>query len=47
VAIVEKAIAELDAGRIDAARARLRAFVAATVSPWGDGPGGGEHPGET
>ena len=30
VEIVEEAIAELDAGRIDAAKARLRAFVAAT-----------------
>lgn len=28
--IIEEAIAELDAGRIDAAKARLRAFLAAT-----------------
>jgi hypothetical protein len=28
--IVKEAIADLDAGRIDAAKARLRAFVAAT-----------------
>ena len=28
--IVEEAIAELDAGRTDAAKARLKAFVAAT-----------------
>lgn len=28
--IVEEAIAELDAGRIDAAKARLKAFVTAT-----------------
>jgi len=30
VAIVEEALAELDGGRIDDAKARLRAFVAAT-----------------
>ena len=30
VAIVEKAIAELDAGRTDAAKARLKVFLAAT-----------------
>jgi hypothetical protein len=33
--IVEEAIAELDAERIDAAKARLKAFVAATRSPRG------------
>jgi hypothetical protein len=35
VAIVEEAIAELDAGRIEAAKARLKAFVAATRGPRG------------
>ena len=35
VAIVEEAFAELDAGRIDAAKARLKAFVAATLSARG------------
>jgi len=33
--IVEEAIAELDAGRLDAAKARLKAFVAATRSARG------------
>jgi hypothetical protein len=35
VTVIEEALAELDAGRIDAAKARLKAFVAATRSACG------------
>jgi len=40
VEIVEQAIAELDAGQPEAARACLKAFVAATRATEGRGPSG-------